>query len=78
MTSADLDRAIGRAGRALLTLCALLLSPLMNRMSPPGQRAWICQSSSSMRCILKMTRGDLCLAMVDTIGPIDPRRLGWA
>src|SRR6185369_11383803 len=36
---------------------ALLLSPLMYLGSAPGYSATICQSSSAMRCILKVTRG---------------------
>src|SRR5580704_295423 len=36
---------------------ALLLSPLIYRGSAPGYSARICQSSSAIRCILKVTRG---------------------
>src|SRR4029077_14957665 len=36
---------------------ALLLSPLIYLGSTPGYSARICQSSSAIRCILKVTRG---------------------
>src|ERR1700720_4610792 len=36
---------------------ALLLRPLIYRASAPGYSARICQSSSAIRCILKVTRG---------------------
>jgi hypothetical protein len=51
---------------------ALLFNPLMYWVSVPGHSATICQSSSAIRSILKVTQGDFFYALYVTVWHLLP------